>query len=105
MRLTLALLMSVAAWAQTPALPLPPPLRQAAQLINDFGNTARYAADNATVQAPAPGEQRVVFMGDSITDGWGRGPRSSPFFPGKPYINRGISGQTTAQMVLRFYPD
>jgi lysophospholipase L1-like esterase len=107
MRITLALFCSAVAWAQAPAapVPLPPPLRQAAQLINDFGNTARYAAENATVATPAAGEQRVVFMGDSITDGWGRGARPVPFFPGKPYINRGISGQTTAQMVLRFYPD
>jgi lysophospholipase L1-like esterase len=103
MRLTLALLLGAAAWAQPPAPPLPPPLRQAAQLINDFGNSARYAADNASVQAPGPGEQRVVFMGDSITDGWHT--PAAPFFPGKPYINRGISGQTTAQMLLRFYPD
>jgi lysophospholipase L1-like esterase len=41
-------------------------------------------------------------MGDSITDGWGR---SAPFFPGKPYVNRGISGQTTPQMLLRFRQD
>src|SRR5271169_5457777 len=101
MRIVLALLLSAAAWAQPPAPPLPPPLRQAAQLINDFGNTARYAADNAKVQPPAPGEERVVFMGDSITDGWGRGNGRAPFFPGKPYINRGISRQTTAQMLLR----
>lgn len=101
----LALLCSAVAWAQAPAPPLPPPLRQVAQLINDYGNTARYAADNAKVQAPEAGEERVVFMGDSITDGWGRGARPVPFFPGKPYINRGISGQTTAQMLLRFYPD
>ena len=44
-------------------------------------------------------------MGDSITDVWGRGNNGSVFFPGKPYVNRGISGQTTAQMLLRFYPD
>jgi len=105
MRFSLALLFTIGAWAQQPAPPLPPPLRQVAQLINDFGNTARYAADNAKVQAPAAGEERVVFMGDSITDGWGRGQHPVPFFPGKPYINRGISGQTTAQMLLRFYPD
>ena len=105
MRLSLALLLSAAAWAQHPEPPLPPPLRQAALLINDFGNTARYAAENAKLPAPAPGEERVVFMGDSITDGWGRGPNRAPFFPGKPYVNRGISGQTTAQMLLRFYPD
>jgi lysophospholipase L1-like esterase len=44
---------------------------------------------------------RVVFLGDSITDGW----RLDESFPGKPYVNRGISGQTTAQMLVRFYPD
>ncbi len=46
-------------------------------------------------------------MGDSITDAWGRGAytETAPFFPGKPYVNRGISGQVTAQMLLRFYPD
>lgn len=84
---------------------LPPPLRAAAQLINDFGNTARYAADNQKLLASPVDPGRVVFMGDSITDGWGRGNNGSVFFPGKPYVNRGISGQTTAQMLLRFYPD
>ena len=44
-------------------------------------------------------------MGDSITDFWGAATRGGPFFPGKPYINRGISGQTTAQMLLRFHQD
>ena len=54
--------------------------------------------------APAPDENRVVFMGDSITEGWHfTGPDGS--FPGKPYINRGISGQTSPQMVLRFRQD
>ena len=84
---------------------IPPPLRVAAQLINDFGNTARYAADNRKVAAEPNEGNRVVFMGDSITDIWGRGHNGSVFFPGKPYVNRGISGQTTAQMLLRFYPD
>ena len=52
---------------------------------------------------PAPGEKRVVFMGDSITDAWGH--PAGVFFPGKPYVNRGISGQTTPQMLVRFWPD
>jgi lysophospholipase L1-like esterase len=108
MRVTLALFICMAVWAQPPAPqppPLaPPPLVQAARLINDYGNLARYAADNQNVAAPSPGEERVVFMGDSITDAWGRG-QGSAFFPGKPYINRGISGQVTPQMLLRFYPD
>lgn len=107
MRTCFVLLLAAAAWAQ-PQRPAPvvapPPLRQAAQLIGDYGNQARYAADNQKVEPPAPGEERVVFMGDSITDIWGRGVKA-PFFPGKPYLNRGISGQTTAQMLLRFYPD
>jgi lysophospholipase L1-like esterase len=107
MRFALALVLSAAAWAQRPpATPIvaPPPLRAAASLIADYGDRARYAAENQQVQPPAPGEERVVFMGDSITDAWGRGVHV-PFFPAKPYINRGISGQTTAQMLLRFYPD
>jgi lysophospholipase L1-like esterase len=105
MRILLALVLSAAAWAQAPAPPVtPPPLRAAAALIGDYGNLARYAAENQNVLPPAPGEERVVFMGDSITDGWGRNVKA-PFFPGKPYFNRGISGQTTAQMLLRFYPD
>ncbi len=60
--------------------------------------------------APATGETRVVFMGDSITEGWGlkvtaTSPDRGVFFPGKPYINRGISGQTTPQMLVRFRQD
>jgi lysophospholipase L1-like esterase len=78
---------------------------QVGRMLNDFGNLARYAGDNQKVQPPAPGEERVVFMGDSITDGWGRGNNGSSFFPGKPYINRGISGQVTPQMLLRFQQD
>ncbi len=72
--------------------------------MNDFGNSKRYAGENASVKPPAPGERRVVFMGDSITDNL-HNARFGGFFPGQPYINRGISGQTTAQMLLRFYPD
>jgi len=79
-------------------------LTNAARLINDFAEQFRFAPDNASVAPPAAGENRVVFMGDSITIGWGRS-GSPTFFPGKPYINRGISGQVTGQMLLRFYPD
>ncbi len=71
--------------------------------LRDWPALGRYRADNAKVQPAAAGEERVVFMGDSITDGWGR--RYGKFFPGKPYINRGIGGQTTPQMLLRFRPD
>jgi lysophospholipase L1-like esterase len=70
----------------------------------DFGTLARFAPANAALAAPKPGEARVVFFGDSITDGWSK-PEHGGFFPGRPYVNRGISGQTTAQMLLRFRPD
>src|SRR5580698_8727013 len=108
MRLSLALLLLIPAFAQMPPaaqppLPTPPPLVSIARLINDYGNTHRYAEENEKTAPPAPGEQRVVFMGDSITDNWGH--HIGQFFPGKPYLNRGISGQVTAQMLLRFYPD
>ena len=73
------------------------------KILHDWPNLARYREENATVAAPAPSEERVVFMGDSITDFWGR--TRGKFFPGKPYINRGISGQTTPQMLIRFRPD
>jgi lysophospholipase L1-like esterase len=78
-------------------------LERAQRILKDWANLGRYAPDNAKVGAPAPGEDRVVFMGDSITDAWGR--RMGRFFPGKPYLNRGISGQTTPQMLIRFRPD
>jgi lysophospholipase L1-like esterase len=106
MRFPLALLLPLAALAQPPAPGVvPPQLRQAANLINDFGNTRRYAAENASVKPPASSEQRVVLMGDSITDNLHNAQRFGPFFPGKPYLNRGISGQVTGQMLLRFYQD
>src|SRR5580693_7117906 len=79
-------------------------LASAQKTLQDWPNIARYHDANASVQAPAKTEKRVVFMGDSITDGWQQ-PQYGGFFPGKPYIDRGISGQTTPQMLLRFRPD
>ena len=73
-------------------------------LAADWPQLNRYRADNAKLSPPTEGESRVVFYGDSITDNWGRY-IPVPFFPDKPYINRGISGQTTAQMVVRFHQD
>jgi lysophospholipase L1-like esterase len=73
------------------------------QTVTDWPNLAHYRAANAQLRPPAEGENRVVFMGDSITDFWG--PRFPTEFPGKPYIGRGISGQTTPQMLIRFRPD
>ena len=70
----------------------------------DWPQLERYRAEDARLAPPARGQARVVFLGDSITDRWGR-TEGTVFFPGKPYVNRGISGQTTAQMVLRFRQD
>ncbi len=91
-----------------PVAPPPPSaqdlqIKRMQQVLNDWPNLNRYRAENAKLAEPAPGEQRVVFMGDSITDFWGRS--QGVFFPGKPYVNRGISGQTTPQMLDRFQQD
>jgi lysophospholipase L1-like esterase len=72
-----------------------------AVFTDDFGQLARYRDANAALKPPAPGENRVVFFGDSITDLW----KLEDYFPGKPYLNRGIGGQTTPQMLVRFRQD
>src|SRR5271165_177442 len=74
-----------------------------AQLM-DWPQLGRYREANAALAAPAKDEARVVFLGNSITDGW-QNPQFGGFFPGKPYVDRGISGQTTPQMLLRFRAD
>ena len=68
---------------------------------DDFGQLARYRDANAALKPPGPDENRVVFFGDSITDIW----NLTESFPGKPYVNRGIGGQTTSQMLVRFRQD
>src|SRR5204862_3252853 len=65
---------------------------------------ARYHDANGKLAPGAKNEARVVFMGDSITDSW-QNPKFGGFFPGKPYVDRGISGQTTPQMLIRFRSD
>ena len=112
MKLWIAPLCLAAAFAQqTPspdaldAAKLKTALDRANRTLQDWPNLNRYRADNAKIEPPAKGEERVVFMGDSITDAWGRTYGKTSFFPGKPYINRGISGQTTPQMLIRFRPD
>jgi lysophospholipase L1-like esterase len=86
-----------------PDNPTPDQRADIEQRLNDWPLLARFAQDNATYPPPKPGEKRVVFFGDSITDFWGR--PVGEFFPGKGYINRGISGQTTPQMLVRFRAD
>lgn len=69
--------------------------------MKDWNQLGRYHADNLRLESAPAVPGRVVFMGDSITDGWDL----AKYFPGKPYVNRGISGQTTPQMVVRMHPD
>ena len=103
----LAALLAGTSCAQTP---VPTPLDLAGEKqradrlqarLSDYANFARYREANSKLAPPAKGEDRVVFMGDSITDGW----KLDQYFPGAPYVNRGISGQTTSQMLLRFRAD
>ncbi len=72
-------------------------------LETDPNDLKFYREANAKLPPPEPGENRVVFLGDSITAGWARS--FSTLFPGKPYIGRGISSETTQQMLIRFRPD
>ena len=105
------LLLSLTALAQQPAPPSIPSTgfpgldqyraSRIAVFTDDFGQLARYRDANTALKPPAPGENRVVFFGDSITDIW----HIDEYFPGKPYINRGIGGQTTPQMLVRFRQD
>jgi lysophospholipase L1-like esterase len=70
--------------------------------LRDFGGLTRYGSDDSEVPPPAADEDRVVFLGDQITEFWGR---SAPLFEGKGWLNRGIAGQTTDQMLVRFRQD
>jgi len=110
LHLTAALLLSVSALAQQPAPSIPSTgfagldqyrASRIAVFTDDYGQLARYRKADAELKPLSPGENRVVFFGDSITDTWDLG----EYFPGKPYINRGIGGQTTPQMLVRFRQD
>ena len=115
--LQLLVMIAIGSWTglgiaqPSPAAAAPAPQTAEEQLaaaeakLADWPQLARYKQENAALPAPAAGEQRVVFFGDSLTDAWGRRPNTGTFFPGKPYVNRGISGQTTPQMVVRFHQD
>lgn len=69
----------------------------------DWANLSRYQKDNAKLEMPNPSQPRIVFMGNSITEGWLN--IHPDFFSNNSYVNRGISGQTTPQMLLRFRQD
>ncbi len=75
--------------------------RSLADQLLDWNQLGRYHAANEELKRQPADPKRVVFMGDSITDGW----RLNEYFPDRPYVNRGISGQTTPQMLVRMYPD
>src|SRR5215471_4908376 len=72
-----------------------------AEQLQDWNQLGRYHEDDRRLEGQSREKGRVVFLGDSITDGWKLG----QYFPGKPYVNRGISGQTTPQMLVRMFPD
>ena len=106
----MALIFSALAQSQTPAQPALTQEQIAArqraqqeQLANDWPNLARYRDENRSLPPASASEPRVVFMGDSITELWDRD--SGKFFASKGYIGRGIGGQTTPQMLIRFQQD
>ena len=78
-------------------------LAQKEQLLNDWANLNRYKEENAKIGLPIENENRIVLMGNSITEGWAQ--ICPEFFSNRSYINRGISGQTTPQMLIRFRQD
>ncbi|SEA44744.1 Lysophospholipase L1 [Chitinophaga terrae (ex Kim and Jung 2007)] len=99
------MLLGSAAWAQNGAdsAAIRKKKQEEERMKQDWACLKCFADANAQVAPPAAGENRVVFMGNSITIGWLK--TMPEYFNGKPYINRGISGQTTPQMLIRFRPD
>lgn len=99
-----SLILSVTASAQQssdPCASLKEDQKEMESSLRGWPDLAKYRDDDAKLGPPAKGESRVVFLGDSITEFWSL----SDSFPGKPYVNRGISGQTTPQILLRFRQD
>ncbi|MDD5151650.1 MAG: SGNH/GDSL hydrolase family protein [Flavobacterium sp.] len=72
-------------------------------VAQDWANLTKYQNENTSLKPLESGQKRTVFMGDSITEFWSV--TNPEFFAGKPYVNRGISGQTTPQMLIRFRAD
>ncbi len=110
LRFLAAVVFSLSAWAQQSAPSIPTTgfagldqyrASRIAVFTDDYGQLARYRDADAALGEPAVGMNRVVFFGDSITDIW----KLDDSFPGKPYVNRGIGGQTTPQMLVRFRQD
>lgn len=96
--------LAISAYGQAAATTDPPAqIATMQKKLNDWPQLDRYRSANASLPLAAAGEKRIVFYGDSITDAWAKKPEE--FFPGKPYVGRGISGQTTPQMLVRFQQD
>jgi lysophospholipase L1-like esterase len=106
---SVAVLLPVIAWGQIPVAPPPAASSMAKEIagmkarLADWPQLEHYRAANAALPPPAAGEQRVIFYGASVAEYWGT--RGGPFFPGKPYLNRGIGGQNSGQMLVRFRQD
>ena len=107
LRAIIAAFAACVAFAQTPApdrfQALETQLARQKHLISDWGGLTRYGSDNTELPALKPGEKRVVFFGDQITELWGN--EDPGLFNGKSWLNRGIAGQTTSQMLVRFRQD
>jgi len=106
---TVAVLFPVIAWGQAPATPTPSSSDMAKEIaalkakLADWPQLEHYRAANTALPPVAAGEQRVIIYGASVAEYWGtRGP---VFFEGKPYIDRGIGGQNSGQLLIRFRQD
>ncbi len=107
--IAIAILAASAAWGQLVEQFNPPrancclvnSAKALADQLQDWNQLGRYHQANLELEQQPADPKRVVFMGDSITDFW----KLDEYFPGRPYVNRGISGQTTPQMLVRMYPD
>ena len=102
-------LLPVVAWGQATVAPAPSTADMARTIaamqakLADWPQLEHYRTANAALPPVAAGEQRVIFFGASVAEFWST--RGAPFFPGKPYIDRGIGGQNSAQMLVRFRQD
>ena len=107
LRSSALLLCASALWAQDSSSDrikvLERELKQQKRTLRDYGGLTRYGSDNTELPPTAKGENRVIFFGDQITEFWNRG--HDQFFPERRWLNRGIAGQTTDQMLIRFRQD
>ena len=103
LRSSVALLLAAGACAQEARDPAADRIKILEHTLRDYGGLIRYGSDNSELPPAKQNETRVIFFGDQITDFWGR--KAGQFFTGKAWLNRGIAGQTTDQMLIRFRQD